>query len=132
MTSEDLLFRIYWGGVNQMVYFGNGNLNISSEKKCGIFIPSLAGEIYLGPGKLMGCSLVPDIDGKLIYESDIVECEYGTGVVVFKDGCYMIEWLDDKEANMEYVGHNNKGYKRQVKILGNIHENSDLLKKYQK
>lgn len=66
-----------------------------------------------------------------IYESDIVQCGYGKGVVIFHAGCFMVEWIDDKEANMEFLfSRNGRSTRRQddeFEIIGNIYEHPHLL-----
>ncbi len=44
-----------------------------------------------------------DKKGVGICEGDWVECDYGVGKVIFHSGCYMVEWLSDPEANMEFL-----------------------------
>lgn len=72
-----------------------------------------------------------DKNGVEIYEGDIVECEYGKGKVVFYAGCFMIEWIDDAEADMEFV-FSRKGRSARVgdeclTVIGNIYEHPELL-----
>jgi uncharacterized phage protein (TIGR01671 family) len=72
-----------------------------------------------------------DKNDKEIWEGDIVKCGYGVGKVVFKSGCFWAEWIDDKEAYMEWI-HSRKGtYIRtedeQFEVIGNIFENPQLL-----
>ena len=72
-----------------------------------------------------------DKNGVEIYEGDIVECEYGKGKVVFYAGCFMIEWIDDVEADMEFV-FSRKGRSARVgdeclTVIGNIYEHPELL-----
>lgn len=73
-----------------------------------------------------------DKNGKDIYEGHVVQCSYGKGSVEFYHGCFMVEWIDDKEANMELLTMRNDGRFRcendQFEIIGNIYENPELLK----
>lgn len=67
-----------------------------------------------------------------IYESDIISVEYGRGKIIFHAGCFMIEWIDDKEANMEWLGMYHKTHqlgrpREDVEVLGNVFEHPSLL-----
>lgn len=68
-----------------------------------------------------------DKNGKEIYESDIVEvtrqCIWEKGVVVFIDGCFFIKVNETLLALYECEPNN-----YELKVIGNIYENSDLLK----
>lgn len=72
-----------------------------------------------------------DINDKPIFEGDIVKCGYGKGKVIWKAGCFMVEWIDDKEAYLEFVFSRKGMYVRkddeQFEIIGNIYENPELL-----
>jgi uncharacterized phage protein (TIGR01671 family) len=81
--------------------------------------------------KLMQFSGVFDEQKKEIYESDIVEVPYGVGIVTKGQGFFWIQWLDDKEANLELLGVDKKFRVRgEIKVIGNIYQNMDILKKY--
>lgn len=66
-----------------------------------------------------------------IYEGDIVRCGYGFGKVIFSSGSFMVEWIDDKEANMELLSTRNNRNKRkgedEFEIIGNVFQNLELL-----
>lgn len=82
------------------------------------------------------CQLTGVVDLKLqaIFEHDIVECGYGVGKVVFKAGCFMVEWLDDKEAYMEYLHTRKNGHTREqderFTVIGNIFDNQKIVRQF--
>jgi len=72
-----------------------------------------------------------DKNGKEIYEGDIVRCGYGTGSIIFHAACFMIEWIDDVEADMEFV-FSRKGRSVRIgdeclEIIGNLYQNPELI-----
>lgn len=75
-----------------------------------------------------------DNEGKEIYESDIVQCSYGIGIVIFHAGCFMVEWIDDKEAEMEFLfskdGRSIRSGDSSFKVIGNVFESPEIIQKY--
>jgi len=66
---------------------------------------------------------------KAVWSEDINDKLSGRAKVIFNCGCFMLEWIDDPEANMELLGLLYKtGRPRVFQILGNIYENPELLK----
>lgn len=90
------------------------------------------GEDWLqGDGQIMQFTGLKDKNKKDIYEGDIVRCGYGLGKVIFSSGCFWVQWIDDREAYMEWL-HSRKGtYIRTedelFEIEGNIFENEELV-----
>jgi hypothetical protein len=78
-------------------------------------------------GQLTGLT---DTNGKECYNGDIVKTDYGTALVIFHCGAFMLQWIDDKEANMELLGMNyNTGRERYFEIIGNTTNTPELLTK---
>lgn len=71
---------------------------------------------------------VDDKKGIELYEDSLVKVAYGVGRVVFHAGCFMLEWVDDPEANMELLSMDFKtGRPRpDIEYIGNMQLNYEL------
>jgi hypothetical protein len=67
-----------------------------------------------------------DLNGREFYENNIVKCGYGIGQVVFQAGCFMVKWLSDPEASLEFLFSRDGTYARtgeeQFEIIGYIYK----------
>lgn len=72
-----------------------------------------------------------DINGKEMFEGDIVKCGYGIGKIIFRVGCFMVEWIDDKGSYNEFLFSQKGVYSRdgddRFEIIGNLFQNPELL-----
>ena len=113
-----------WTFGNLIEHF-NGNCAISTKTDIigtfGRVIPETVGE-YTG---------LTDKNGKQIFEGDIVNCKtkYGEdiGRIVFYEGKFQVFW--DSELNYHQNAHFTRYYDINSKttIIGNIHDNPELL-----
>jgi uncharacterized phage protein (TIGR01671 family) len=123
-----------WDG-DRMVYFSDFALGIEKGRKIKPYVyfktDTFYGEVKLSSHQIMQSSELLDKFDKEIFEDDIVQCEYGIGKVIFKNGCFMVEWIDDKESEMELLFSRKGRWKRegdeQFTVIGNIYQNKDLL-----
>lgn len=65
-----------------------------------------------------------DRNGKEIYEGDIVKTNQGKALIIFDDGAFKY----DADWGQNYLNNYSINYKREIKVIGNIYENPELLK----
>lgn len=67
-----------------------------------------------------------DKNGKKIFERDIVKYCETKGVINFGEGCYAVKDINSKNNPALDIVLN--GYKCEIKVIGNIYDNPELLK----
>lgn len=108
------------------LYYEAGDLQVSCVNK--IF------EEYISDGYIIEqCSGLKDRNGKLLYENDLIKCpsgiyriavdDFGLWTAIYKNNPFegVCEWSDMVK---EYAFNQNNV---EIEVLGNIHENADLL-----
>ncbi len=98
--------------------------------------PNLGNTSFTSPGSCNWAESAPDeqytglydSENEPVIEGDLINAGYGIGKIIFREGCFFIEWIDDKEANIEPLGWTKNNRPRTGFIVfGNVHENPELL-----
>lgn len=83
--------------------------------------------IHVFPNSILQYTGVKDINGKKIFEGDIIQYEYGVGYVLFKDMGFCLGEYDENKQKLHifYMIHADN-----LKIIGNVFQNPELVEKY--
>lgn len=115
MIKERFRFRVYLEDENRMVYSDQWPKDLSWEQM----------DAWAQAGVLMQVTGLKDIQGKDVFEGDIVEV-YNTykeesfrGAVSFHNGAYTIR-KDDLTSHNRFINY-------EIRIIGNLLENPKLL-----
>ena len=150
--QDRFLFRMWNEQTEKMIHFGHGRINYHGEERDqGLFFPfspTVPGSMYMFDWKMMQCTGLKDKNKKLIFEGDIVQIaksgddgfpvyetwnDAESGRYVADDELYVVKYnecdacfllFDSSGEPCKYI-RSSQGY---VKILGNIHENPELVK----
>ena len=101
--------------IHQIVFEQMTDWNLPNRHLRADVLPETVGQ-YTG---------LTDKNGKRIFEGDIVKGAWGTVFVVYYDECYLqfrAKKADSYAREIDYYGDSNE-----IEILGNIHDNPDLL-----
>ena len=70
-----------------------------------------------------------DKNGVDIYESDVIEDHIGVGFVEYKErySAFRVKYIAPVGRGKWFLDYNLKGERESLKVIGNIHQNADLL-----
>jgi len=83
--EQEECISLHWGKWELQRLFENGD-----KAEC-VEVDEKEVFLMLGSG-------VMDINDKEVFTGDEIKVGYGLGEVIFHAGCFMIQWIDDKEA----------------------------------
>lgn len=120
---KDIKFRAWlvtrekgYMAVDGMEFFPNG---IAVWKKLDRDLQFLPGE-----AEIEQFTGLKDKNGREIYEGDIVRCVKSIGVIEYTEDRFFIKWISHSFMSDKLSVH----VKYDIEVIGNIHENPELLK----
>lgn len=128
---REIKFRAWNKTKNEMTYkvlVGNTDENDENYTCASIYVPKIG---WLNADKfcidIMQYTGLKDINGKEIYEGDIIETSDGNCFVRYDEATTSYEVVFEDEAVISLWEAAVYGTKK-VEVIGNIYENQDLLK----
>ncbi len=134
--ENQIKYRSYWKGVNEMVYFDKVELCYSADKRVGMFIPSVTGSVYMGNSIDMRFTGL-QIKEKDLYAGDLFQYTEHEGyllksfiaevILMPTEACFGYKKLGS-DTEVPFVSHDElkKDLLDHCEIVGNIHENPGI------
>lgn len=122
--NREILFRGKWNGI--WVY---GDLRQYSENRIGIYSYDLKRTVKgVDPATVGQYIGLCDKNGKRIFEGDILRDEYGSFLsIIFEEGAFCYKYRGDCRG-YAFNDIDFDLYSKTLEIIGNIHDNPELLK----
>ena len=118
--SDRFKFRAYHKENKEMIYFDN------NKAKNDIYIAAHMVELFES-GEIMQCTGLKDKNGQLLFEGDILNDHVGIGIVKWNRiaAGFKVSYINDTRGKwfMDYLSDEFDT----IEIIGNIHQNPELL-----
>ena len=131
---REILFRGIDEGTKEWVYGyyyeSQKPSDFGGERRYYIFDDKTISKYNVLPETIGQYTGLTDKNGKKIFEGDIIEFEDMLGIINFNFGCYCVKTNkpDWKARNNPAIDIIFNEYPNAIKIIGNIHDNPELLK----
>lgn len=130
MDEDRLQFRAWNSG--KMIYFDKGYVGFMTTDedttKAGLFFPMMNKKFYMGSMLVMQYTGSKDKHGTRVFDGDILQrgMEY-IGVVKWDDDGWVVSIPEHLQIDMFTGFKLNSFLQEETVIIGNIHENPELL-----
>lgn len=117
LNAGDWIYGYYVKDFWKPSHSGHGILPIDEER---------GGYCEVDPKTVGQYTGLTDKNGRKIFEGDIIKYEDEIGYVVYSTGCYCVQDIHSQnKPAIDIVIHNSRN---NLEVVGNIHDNPELLK----